>query len=444
MKHMPKASLASLLMALLCLTCSLAAQTPAIPDTPAGRALQAWLDAFNSGERGRLEAYLTKYEPAKSVDSELGFRNQTGGFELIKISNSDKLRIDFQVKEKASPTNAVGRIEVKDADPAVIARFRLRAIPPGMTAEDMNIKIDAATRARVIDEAVAKLNEYYVFPETAKKMAEAVKAQLKSGTYDAINDGEDFAAKLTEDLRAVSNDKHLGVNFSAQKLPKREPGANPTPDPADLARRRAQMERNNCAFEKVEWLPSNIGYLKFNGFADPEICGPTVTAAMNFLAHVDALIIDLRTNGGGSPDMVAYVCSSLFTERTHLNDLYNRKEDKTTEYWTKDVPGPRLTKQPVFVLTSKRTFSGAEEFAYNLKNLKRATIIGETTGGGAHPVSGHRIDDHFTIGVPNARAINPITKTNWEGIGVEPEIKVPASEALEVAKKMAAEQIRKR
>jgi C-terminal processing protease CtpA/Prc len=142
--------------------------------------------------------------------------------------------------------------------------------------------------------------------------------------------------------------------------------------------------------------------------------------------------------------MVAYICSYLFAERTHLNDLYNRKEDKTTECWTRDVPGPRLTKQPVFVLTSKRTFAGAEEFTYNLKNLKRATIIGETTGGGAHPVSGHRIDDHFSIGVPFARAINPISKTNWEGTGVEPDIKVPANEALEVAKKMAAEQIKKR
>jgi hypothetical protein len=444
MKHMVKASLAPLFVALLCLTSSQATQTPAIPDTPAGRTLQAWFDAFNSGDRGRLEAYLKKYDPEKSVDSELGFRNQTGGFELVRIINSDRLRIDFHVKEKASPTNAVGRIEVKDADPAVVVRFRLRAIPTGMTAEDMNMKIDAATRALVIDEAVAKLNEFYVFPETAKKMGEAVQAKLKSGAYDAITDGDDFAAKLTEDLRAVSNDKHLGVNFSAQKIPKREPGANPTPDPAAQERRRAQMRRGNCAFEKVEWLPSNIGYLKFNGFADPEICGPTVTAAINFLAHVDALIIDLRNNGGGSPEMVAYVCSYLFTERTHLNDLYNRKEDKTTEYWTKDVPGPRLAKQPVFVLTSKRTFSGAEEFAYNLKNLKRATIIGETTGGGAHPVSGHRIHDHFGIGVPDARAINPITKTNWEGTGVEPDIKVPASEALEVAKKMAADQIKKR
>ena len=296
----------------------------------------------------------------------------------------------------------------------------------------------------MIDEAAAKLNEFYVFPETAKKMAEAMQSRLKSGVYDAITDGDNFANRLTSDLQAVSHDKHLRVNFSAQVLPKGDPNANPTPNPAAVAQRRAQLERSNCAFEKVEWLAPNIGYLKFNGFADPEICAPTVTAAISFLAHVDALIIDLRDNGGGSPDMVAYICSYLFAERTHLNDLYNRKEDKTAEFWTKDVPGSRIVGKPVFVLTSQRTFSGGEEFTYNLKNLKRATIIGETTGGGAHPVSGHRIDDHFMIGVPFARAINPITKTNWEGTGVEPDVKTPASEALEAAKKMALEQIRRR
>jgi hypothetical protein len=440
MKHFLK----TLPMLLVFLTFSLGAQTPAIPDTPAGRALQAWLDAFNSGDRERIQAYIAKYDPEKSVDSEVGFRNQPGGFELLGIDKSDRLYIEFRVKEKASPTNAVGRIKVKDADPAVVVRFGLRAIPPGLTAADMNMKIDAATRARVIDGAVAKLNEFYVFPDAAKKMAEAVQTRLKSGAYDAITGADDFAATLTDDLRAVSRDKHLGVNFSPQVLPKMDPGANPEPDPAALARRKAFAQRNNCAFEKVERLPQNIGYLKFNGFMDPEICGPTVAAAMNFLAHVDALIVDLRENGGGDPKMVAYISSHLFAEPTHLNDLYNRKEDKTTEYWTlRDVPGARLADKPVFVLTSKRTFSGAEEFAYNLKNLKRATIIGETTGGGAHPVSGHRIDDHFMIGVPFARAINPISKTNWEGTGVDPDVKAPASEALDVAKKMAAEQIKK-
>ncbi|MBO0859350.1 MAG: S41 family peptidase [Chloracidobacterium sp.] len=429
---------------LLFLTCSLNAQKPAIPDTPAGHTLQAWLDAFNSGDRGRIQTYISKYDPEKPVDSEINFRNQTGGFELLGIDKSDRLQIEFRVKEKASPVNAVGKIKLSDADPPVVVSFSLRAIPTGLTAADMNMKIDAATRARVIDGAVAKLNEFYVYPETAKKMVDAVQARLKSGAYDDITGADDFATTLTDDLRAVSHDKHLRVNFSPRALPKMDPGANPTPDPGEEARWKAQIQRDNCAFEKVERLPSNIGYLKFNGFLDPKICGPTVAAAMNFLAHVDALVIDLRDNGGGDPEMVAHISSYLFAEPTHLNDLYNRKEDKTTEYWTlRDVPGARLADKPVFVLTSKRTFSGAEEFSYNLKNLKRATIIGETTGGGAHPVSGHRIDDHFIIGVPFARAINPISKTNWEGTGVEPDIKVPASEALDVAKKMAGEQIKK-
>jgi len=140
--------------------------------------------------------------------------------------------------------------------------------------------------------------------------------------------------------------------------------------------------------------------------------------------------------------MVALVSSYLFSKPTHLNDLWTRKTDTTEQYWTLPyVPGKRLEGKPAFVLTSKGTFSGAEEFTYNLKILKRATIVGETTGGGAHPVSGHRIDDHFMIGVPFARAINPISKTNWEGTGVEPDVKVPASDALTTAQKLVHEKL---
>jgi hypothetical protein len=432
-------------MLLTGLASSVTAQTLAIPDTPAGHTLQAWLDAFNSGERSRIEAYLAKYDPTRGLDNMVDFRNQTGGFDLVGIDQSDRLHIDFRVKEKAGPTVAVGKIEVKDAEPAAVVKLDLRAIPPGMTAADMNMKIDAATRARVIDGAVANLNEFYVYPETAKKMADAVQSKLKSGGYDSVTGAEDFAQMLTTDLQAVSHDKHLRVNFSIRAIPEENPAREKKPDPADLARMRSQMEKSNCAFERVERLSSNIGYLKFNGFMNPDICAPTVTAAMGFLSHTDALIIDLRENGGGSPAMVAYISSYLFAERTHLNDLYNRKEDKTEEFWTRtDVPGLKLANTPVFVLTAKRTFSGAEEFTYNLKNLKRATIIGEVTGGGAHPVSGHRIDAHFMIGVPSARAINPISKTNWEGTGVDPDIKVPAAEALETAKKMATELINKK
>lgn len=414
------------------------AQVPAIPGTPAGHALAAWLEAFNSGDRARMEAYHAKYDYTMPLDALVSFRDQTGGFQLLAIDKSDRLHIEFRVKEVASPTTAVGKMDVKEADPAEVVSFSLRAIPPGMTAADMTMKIDAAERSRVIDGAIARLNEFYVFPETAKKMEEALRAHQKKGDYDTVTDGEAFAVLLTTHLQDVSHDKHLRVNFPPAVLPEGDPGRNPDRD----AEMRTQLERDNCAFEKVEHLPSNIGYLKFNAFLDPEICGPTAVAAMNFLGNVDAIIFDLRGNGGGDPKMIALISSYLFSEPTHLNDLYNRKEDSTTQHWTLPyVPGKRLTGKPVFVLTSQRTFSGAEEFTYNLKNLRRATIIGETTGGGAHPVAGHRIDDHFMIGVPFARAVNPISKTNWEGTGVEPDVKVPAGEALDVAKKMAAEQI---
>jgi len=404
---------------------------PTIPDTPAGRTLKAWLGAFNSGERAQMEAYLKRFDPSRPIDGQMNFRSQTGGFDLLSIDRSEPTQIDFRVKEKNGPTTAIGRLEVKAGDPGEVVNFGVRALPPGAT--EVNFTIDAATRQRVIDGAVAKLNEFYVFPDIASKMEQAIRARQKAGEYDAITNGDAFATKLTTHLREVSRDKHLNVNFSPAPAPRGVQPAGP-----DLAAMRRQMERMNCGFEKAERLPPNIGYLKFNMFGRADICGPTATAAMNFLGNVDALIIDLRENGGGDPQMVAFVSSYLFDERTHLNDLYSRKENKTEEFWTTtDVPGKRFAGKPVFVLTAARTFSGAEEFAYNLKNLKRATIIGETTGGGAHPVSGHRIDDRFMIGVPFARAINPISKTNWEGTGVEPDVKVAAAEALEVARKLA-------
>lgn len=201
------------------------------------------------------------------------------------------------------------------------------------------------------------------------------------------------------------------------------------------------MQEANCGFERLERLSGNVGYLKFNFFADPEICGATAVAAMNFLANADAVIFDLRENSG-DPKMVALIATYLFAKPTHLNDLWERKSGETQQYWTLPyVPGKRLSNIPAFVLTSHRTFSGGEEFSNDLKVLKRATLVGEVTGGGAHPVAGHRIDDRFTIGVPFARAINPTTKTDWEGVGVEPDVKVPAADALSTAQALAAKEL---
>jgi hypothetical protein len=420
---------------LVCATSALS-QT-SIPTTPAGLTLAAWLDAFNSGDHAKIDAYVQKYDPKNNADRMMSFRNQTGGFDLIAIESSSTLIIKFRVKEKNSPTVALGTITVNDAQTGTVEEFGLRAIPPGTKEED--ITLDAAMRQEVITGALAKLKEFYIYPDGAQKMADTVLAHQKAGDYDKITDGSTFAEKLTDDMQAVSHDKHLHVNYAPFRMPPEHEGG---PSPEDESQFRKAMEHDNCGFGKVEILPGNIGYVKFNMFAPPDICGPTVVAAMNFLAHVDAIIIDMRENGGGDPRMVQTVASYLFDKPTHINDLYYRHDDKTTQYWTLPyVPGARLATQPAFVLTSSQTFSGGEEFCYDLKTQKRATLVGETTGGGAHPVSGHRIDEHFMIGVPEGRPINPITQKDWEGTGVEPDVKVKAADALETAEKLATDQI---
>lgn len=423
------------LAALACLGAGCLLAQTSVPDTPAGHTLQAWLDAFNSGDRAKVETYVKTVDKSESVDGMISFHNQTGGFDLLSIESSEPLHLRFRVKEKSGTTTALGNLLVKDGQPPTVATFGLRALPPGAVA--VNITMDAAERKKVIDGVGDNLKEYYIDAAVAQQMADALKAHEAKGDYAAISDGDAFASRLTDDLQAVSHDKHLRVNFNSFKAP---PMKAPTPE--DEARFHQQMERDNCAFDKVEILPNNIGYIKFDGFMDAGFCGPTVVAAMGFVAHTDALIFDLRQNGGGQPAMVTMIASYLFDEPTHLIDIYNRKEDKTTQNWTLSyLPGHRMTTQPVFVLTSKRTFSGAEEFAFDLKNQKRATIVGETTGGGAHPVSGHLVADYFMVGVPFAKSLDPVTKTNWEGTGVEPNVKVPAADALETAEKLALEQI---
>jgi retinol-binding protein 3 len=424
------------LLVLVCLEtgCGLA-QTSA-PDTPAGHTLQAWLDAFNSDDRAKVEAYVKTVDNSENVDGMMSFRGQTGGFELIGIESSEPLHLRFRVKEKGGPTTALGNLLVKDGQPPTVATFGLSALPPGAVVA--NVTIDAAERKKVIDGVGDVLKEYYIEPAIAQQMADALKAHEAKGDYNSLTDGDAFASQLRKDLLAVSHDKHLGVSFNSYKAP---PRGEPTPE--DEARFHKQMERQNCAFDKVEILPNNIGYIKFDGFMDAEFCGPTVVAAMGFVAHTDALIFDLRQNGGGQPAMVTLIASYLFDKPTHLIDMYFRKEDRTQQNWTLSyLPGKRMPAQPVYVLTSKRTFSGAEEFAFDLQTQKRAVIVGETTGGGAHPVSGHLVADYFMVGVPFAKSLDPVTKTNWEGTGVEPDVKVPATDALETAQKLALEKLK--
>lgn len=295
---------------------------------------------------------------------------------------------------------------------------------------DMNI--DAAAKSKTIQSLAKLLRDLYVFPEVGNKLADDITSRLSKKEYDSVTSAKAFAALLTKQLQDISHDKHLRVGYSYEEVPTRKPGGGPSPE--QIQAYRSYMVAVNSGFEKAERLPGNIGYIKLNGFMEATIAGETAAAAMGFVANTDALIIDLRDNGGGDPAMVAQLCSYFFEDRVHLNDLYFRPQDSTEQFHTLSyLPGKRYLDKDVYILTSSRTFSAAEEFTYNMQTQKRATIVGETTGGGANPGRAERLSEHFSAFIPTGRAINPITKTNWEGVGVKPDIATTRDKALETA-----------
>jgi len=291
---------------------------------------------------------------------------------------------------------------------------------------------DRAIVSDVLAALARELDAAYVYPEVARAVTAAVRRCLDDGRYDGL-DGEAFAVRLTADLQEVSGDKHLRVSY------RRDPAPDARAD--EVARQRWEEyrehgERTNFGVARFERLAGNVALLELREFFAPELGGGVAVAAMNLVAHADALIVDLRRNGGGSPAMVALVTSYLFDpEPVHLNDLYWRREDATRQFWTSAyVPGRRFGREkPVWVLTSRETFSGAEELANNLKQLGRAVLVGETTAGAAHPGDVVRLHASFEAFIPTGRPINPISKGDWEGVGVAPDIDVPAADALRTA-----------
>jgi hypothetical protein len=302
--------------------------------------------------------------------------------------------------------------------------------------------LDAAKKQAVIDEIATLFNKNYIFADKAKKVEEALRAKLKAGEFDKLDAAPTFAQAVAAVILDVTGDRHTGFAHNPARAEDIRRLEGQSEEEAKKVRERQLEEsrRDNFGFRKVERLAGNIGYLDFRVFASPDQAGPTAIAAMNFLAHCDAVIVDLRQNGGGDPAQIQLISSYFFPEPVHLNDLYARATDTTENYWTLPyVPGARAARADLYVLTSARTFSGAEEFSYNLQNLKRATVIGETTGGGAHPTRAMIVQRDFILRVPYARAINPVSKTNWEGTGVKPDIAVPAAEAFDRAYALAVE-----
>jgi C-terminal processing protease CtpA/Prc len=279
----------------------------------------------------------------------------------------------------------------------------------------------------VIDEALALLCTKYIFPEKAERAAAAIRVRLEAGEYDDLDDAT-LAERLTGQLFDLCGDKHLRLRVRDIEL-------QTASTEAELeAAWREQLRLNNYGIAKVERLDGNIGYLDLRSVAEPAVGGRAIVAAMELVSHTHALIIDLRKNRGGSPDGAIFWNSYLFPDgQTHLNSIH-RAGGEARQYWTLAyLPGERYLDRPVYVLISDVTFSGGEEFCYNLKAQGRATLIGQTTRGGAHPTEFFPITPTLFFTVPIARSVNPVTGTNWEGTGVEPDIAVPAEEAFAVA-----------
>ncbi len=298
-------------------------------------------------------------------------------------------------------------------------------------------KLDARTREKLVKEISETMLINYVFEEVAQEMGNDLKRRLSNGEYDAIEDAGELARKLTKDLRDVSHDQHIEVILWEDKVE-----AEPTSEEREKRREEAKQyaRLRNSGIQKYELQDGNIGLLELNEFINKEFAEPTIVSTMALASNSDALIFDLRKSRGGDPETVALICSFLLGgEKVHLNDMYFRRINLTNSYWTEpQAKNLRIPNdKPVYVLTSRQTFSAAEEFAYDLQSLGRAIIIGERTRGGAHFVNRFQLNESFAMYTPIARPINPITKTNWEGAGVIPNIEVPVGDALKEAKKHA-------
>lgn len=306
------------------------------------------------------------------------------------------------------------------------------------------IVIDKGTRKEVIDTLIAKLNAHYVLPDKARQAEATLRQNLREKRYDNITDGDEFAEVLTEELYQITRDRHMSVMSSPKKVPYDRVVAPPPATKAEWEKRTPFSHRlllniglaiGKVGSMKVEHLASNIGYLRITDFPPDFVMDERYATAMNKLADTDGLIVDVRVNQGGLPNTVALLVSYFVDQRTRVNDIWDRTTGMTTQQWTTDrLPGERYGgKKPVVILVGPKTKSAGEDFAYTMQAMKRATVLGELTWGGANPSRPYRVSDYFAALIPSRRTINPITQTNWEGVGVIPDIQAAHDESLDMA-----------
>ena len=298
---------------------------------------------------------------------------------------------------------------------------------------------NAAERTAALAAVEPLLRKHYIFPEVVDRV---VAAMPPPGPED--DQPEAWAVAVTEALQSSSGDLHLRMHWSANVLDQADVFVDAPPTPAELADRQRYARREARGVTAVERLDGNVGYLKMREFIEPAVSGAYLAAAMTLLAGTDALLVDLRYSRGGSPAAVQFLCSHFFDphrDPVHLNDIVEGSS-RTTQFWTQAwLPSPHYLDRPVYILTSARTFSAAEEFAYNMQATGRGTLVGVRTRGGAHPSTRVPVTEHFSLNLPIARSVNPITGTNWEGTGITPDIAVDEDDAYPVAYRAALQEV---
>lgn len=299
-----------------------------------------------------------------------------------------------------------------------------------------------ADKRQIVAQLGAALEANYVFPDKAKTIAETLRAHLDAGAYDAAADKVALARLLTDDLLAASNDLHFFVgvdpafvaDYAARKNPAR------AADVRDKDRR--AEEKENFGFTELRRLDGNVAYVRMSHFADPELGYDAAAAAMRFIENSDAVIYDLRYNNGGTLEMAQLLASQLFRgdKDQELFDYYYNDDGRRVErgQWVLPaLPAKRLTGKPVYVLTGSTSFSAAEWFAYSLQKLRRATLVGERTAGGAHPVDRKPVGTDFFVQVPIGQIRDPVDHGDFEAQGVVPDHAVASADALLVAHRLA-------
>lgn len=306
---------------------------------------------------------------------------------------------------------------------------------------DADTPVDAAYRRAVVESLIVQVQARYVFADKGAALARSLKKRLQAREYDDITSGRALAESLTAHMQAVTSDGHMRVHYRETPFPAQLDEEAPA---EEVERQREEMRFRNYGFEQVRRLPGNVGYLDLRMFSGAPEAHATAVAAMQFLASCDAIIVDLRRNGGGSPEMIQTLLTYLVPEgeRLHINDFYRRAGDRTEQFHTAShVPGRRLAGKPLYVLTSPWTASAAEEFAYDVQTHKLGTVLGGTSAGAAHPGGLFRLAPHHAAFIATGRAVNPITRTNWEGVGVKPDIDAPPHEAVRRAHVLAIEKL---